>query len=385
MAFCTECGGYVEDGAKFCGKCGKRMTADSASYQELKSRTEQPKMRGSKRETVYEGEIHKCPNCGTTLSSFVKNCPECGYELRGTSGSYSVQEFSQKYASANSNAKKIDLIRTFVIPNTKEDILEFAILASSNINASAYSRNSVVISGGVSQQDVSDAWMAKFEQAQQKANILLTDDPYLEKINKLYSDKKKELVNARTVSVGKKVLNVIFGNDFVKVMAPFLILMIFIGVGFPLMFGGGEKKLEKQVKQIEAYIDEGNYDAALTTAYAMSDHYSDSWSETRASLINRIQAMQGKDGTTSEDHEGKVQFPTESLTGKQASDVISILESAGFTNIKEEKVQTDLLTGWMDALIETKGEVEEISVNGSTDYTKGAWMDPNTPIIVRHW
>jgi len=381
MAFCTNCGSYVEDGAKFCGKCGAKMSAGSTSNTKSSSQADQPKPHGTKRETVYEGEIHKCPNCGATLSSFMKKCPECGYELRGVASSYSVQEFSRSYENAKSNSKKTDLIRTFVIPNTKEDILEFAILASSNIDAKSYSRHGNVVSGGVSQQDVTEAWMAKFEQAQQKANILLTDDPYLEKINKLYSEKKKELENARTISGGKKVLGVIFGNDFVKLMAPFLIFMLVCFV----MLGDGERKLNRQVKQIDSYIAEGNYDAALTTAYAMSDSYSHSWSETRASLINRILALQAESQGSSTNNEGKVQFPTQTLTGKQVSDVVSILTSAGFTNITQEPVKTDFLTGWVDKLTETKGEVDEITVNGSTDYTKGGWMDPDTPIIIRYW
>ncbi len=385
MAFCTECGSYVEDGARFCGKCGKKMIVNSASRETQNSQSERADIRGTKRETVYEGEIHKCPNCGAMLSSFVKNCPECGYELRGTVGSYSVQEFSRTYARVTDNSKKIDLIRTFVIPNTKEDILEFAILASSNIDASSYSRENVVISGGVSQQDVSNAWMAKFEQAHQKANILLTDDPYLEKINKLFSDKKKELAGARTVSVGKKAVSAIFGNELFRIMVPFLLLMLLIMAVFPLFDGGGEKKLEKQVKQIDKYIAEENYDAALTTAYAMSDSYSNSWSETRANLINRIQALKAESQGLDIDNEGKVRFPTETLTGKQVSDVVSILTSAGFTNITQEPVETDLLTGWVDKLTETKGEVDEITVNGSTDYLKGAWMEPDTSIIVRYW
>lgn len=117
------------------------------------------------RKTTYDGAIHKCPNCGTGLASFVKNCPECGYELRGADGAESVSDFARRYASTTSNEKKVDLIRTFVIPNTKEDILEFAILASSNIDTSAYTRDTVVESGGVSQQEISEAWMAKFEQA----------------------------------------------------------------------------------------------------------------------------------------------------------------------------------------------------------------------------
>lgn len=380
MAFCTECGNQVEDGAKFCGSCGTKMKPVSSQVQPAKPQQSKTKNKSTQRETVYEGEIHKCPNCGATLSAFVSKCSECGYELRGAASSNSVQEFSYSYANAKTNAQKVDLIRTFVIPNTREDILEFVILASSNIDSASYSKD-VVVSGGVSQQDVTEAWMAKFEQAKEKANLLLSGDPYLEKINKLYNEKKRSLEGARTVSAGKKVFGIIFGNDFVKIMMPFILLAVFAGCFMPMLLGGGEKKLEKQVKQIESYIDEGNYDAALTTAYAMSDSYSSSWSDTRASLISRILDLKGE----GEDHTGKVKFPTESLVGKQVSDAISALESAGFKNVKKEKVKKDLLTGWMDTLLETRGEVDEITVNGSSNYSPGAWLDPNTPIIVRHW
>jgi len=380
MAYCTNCGSFVEDGAKFCGKCGAKMTAQSASD----TNAQQKKIRGSQRETVYEGEIHKCPNCGATLAAFVKSCPECGYELRGAASTYSVQEFSRKYASATSNSQKIDLIRTFVIPNTKEDILEFIILASSNINASSYSRDNVVVSGGISQQDITDAWMAKFEQAHQKANLMLTDDPYLDKINKLYVDKKKELGNAKTVSVGKKILGGIFGNEFVKIMLPFVILMACIPLLFGLI-GPSEKKLEKQVKQIEAYIAEENYDAALTVAYSMSDNYSDSWSETRSNLISRIEALQAEQKGEKLSREGMVQIPTQTLTGKQASDVMAVFTKAGFTNVTSEPVQSDLLTGWLDKLTETKGSVAEISIGGDTNYSSGSWVSPDTPVIIRYY
>lgn len=108
------------------------------------------------RRTVFEGEIHKCPNCGEVLQSFVINCPTCGHEFRGAKNSTSVREFAAKLeeiersrpvkkfglkkALANqtevseTDLRKISLIRSFVIPNTKEDLLEFLVLASSNFN-----------------------------------------------------------------------------------------------------------------------------------------------------------------------------------------------------------------------------------------------------------
>lgn len=386
MAYCTNCGKFVEDGVKFCGHCGARMVVkENSSFSTLSSsqpkQSEQPTIdQSSQRKTVFEGEVHKCPHCGAILASFVKNCPDCGFEIRGSANTSSVHEFSSNYARASTNAQKVDLIRTFVIPNTKEDILEFVILASSNIDSTTYSKDNIIVSGGVSEQDLTEAWMAKFEQAYQKANLLLSDDPTLERINKLYEDKKKALDSARTKSAGKKTIRSVFKSNSFAIIAIFGV-MILIGIGLPLMMlGSGERKLEKQVKQIETYISEGNYDAALTTAYAMDDNYNSSWSETRASLINRILELQGK----SESHEGKVQIPTKSLYGEQVTDVIALLESAGFTNITKEPVSHDLLTGWLDKLTDTKGEVDEVSINGTTDYTRGAWVEPDVPVIVRY-
>lgn len=372
MAYCTNCGSFVKDGAKFCGVCGSKV--EPATQADVKTEGTE-----AKRKMKYDGEVHKCPHCGATLSSFTRTCPECGKELRGTESAESVSDFSRRYAAATSNGKKVDLIRTFVIPNTKEDILEFAILASSNIDEGSFSRDNVVVSGGVSQTEVSEAWMAKFEQAYQKATILLQGDPTLDRITKLYEEKKKSLSSAKVKSVGGKVVKGIFGNDFVKIMLPFVVLMLII----PLVFsftGTSEKKLEKQVKQVEAYIAEENYDSALTTAYAMSDNYSSSWSETRANLISRIKELQGE----SEHKDGEIRIPTKDYSGEQYSDAVAAFETAGFTNVKAEPVEYDLLTGWADKLTETKGSVEEISINGNTSYDKGGWASPDAAIIIRY-
>lgn len=361
MRYCSNCGKSINPTDKFCPECGKKTGADSSTQ----------------REQVFEGNIHKCPNCGTVLASFLKNCPDCGYELRGSAGASSVHEFSIRYANATSNSQKVDLIRTFVIPNTKEDILEFVILASSNTDINTYSRTSDSDDNDNSQQDVIEAWMAKLEQAVQKAGLLLEDDPYLEKIDKLYSEKKKSLDSARKKSGWKNI----FQND--TLVVAFCVLGIFL-ILFSCYFLP-ERKLKKQVKQIETYIAEENYDAALTVAYSMNDGWSDSWTETRANLISRILQLQKESKGEDVSDEGKAQFPVKTLTGKQVSDVISILSSAGFTNVTKETVKTDLLTGWVDNLVNTEGAVKEITVNGSTDFTKGAWIDADTPIIVRYW
>lgn len=292
MAFCTNCGSSVEDGMNFCGNCGTRVESKTAPIRTAETSSLQINEHSSQRKTIYDGEIHKCPHCGVPLASFVKNCPDCGYEIRSSATTSSVHTFAISYANAANNFQKIDLIRTFVIPNTKEDILEFVILAHSNIDTDAYSKDESA-ADGVSQQDITEAWMVKLEQAFQKANILLADDPYLEKINNLYFDKKKALDSARAKFRNKRRVRKFFGKKRnIVLLAIFVPITIILCI--PLIQTGiDQRKLEKQVQQIETYIDEGNYGKALTIAYEMDGKVSDNWAKTKANLINRILELKG--------------------------------------------------------------------------------------------
>ena len=159
MPFCTNCGAKIADGAKFCPNCGGAVN----------NRT------GNKRETVYDGNIHKCPNCGETLSAFVSVCPACGYEIRGKLAADSVQTFYRDLNGAQTTEQKDRMIRNFPVPNTKEDIIEFMILASSNIL-------------GEDERDIYEAWLAKFEQTYQKALILFSGDPDFSRIQQIYEN-----------------------------------------------------------------------------------------------------------------------------------------------------------------------------------------------------
>lgn len=362
MAYCTKCGSFVKDGARFCGSCGARMENPAPPPHQAS---------GNSRKTTYDGEIHKCPSCGAVIASFVKNCPECGYELRGVGGVESIRDFARNYANAKTNSQKIDLIRTFAIPNTKEDIVEFAILASSNIDTESYTRGNVVMTNGVSQLDVSEAWMAKFEQAYQKARIVLAGTPELEKIEKLYEDKKEKLSISQ--KNGKKALRQ-NNKKVIFILAGILCAILFFAASIAIPVRSGEKKLEKQVEQIEIYIADGNYDAALTTAYAMSTSYSESWTQTRESLIERIKKLQGE-------AKGLVSVPVsaDDVKEKNYADVVLQFQKAGFLNVVPEKVP-DLITGWLHG----EGEVIGVSIDGNTSFTKGDYYEPNVSVIVRY-
>ena len=169
MAFCINCGQQLPEGAKFCAECG--TTTNQAGTQ--------------KRRVVFDGQVHKCPNCGELLKSFMANCPACGHELRDITSTSSVKQLALKLQEIEStrpakkrlldhtvvsktDEQKVTLIRSFSIPNTKEDLLEFFILASSNISMERYSSMDDVTE---SQKAVSDAWEAKFEQAYHKSKV----------------------------------------------------------------------------------------------------------------------------------------------------------------------------------------------------------------------
>lgn len=203
MAFCINCGQELAEGAKFCANCGKAVTGESTT---------------SQRKTVYEGNLHKCPNCGEVLNSFVTNCPTCGHEIRDTQGVSSVRQlaikleqleskrppkkgtniFTQTFSGGTQlqsiDEKKIDLIRNFSIPNTKEDVLEFIVLAAANIDLKVYGLDSNRYQMfDPARRELSDAWLAKLEQADQKAEIMFGHTQEYLSMRNVYENKMKAI------------------------------------------------------------------------------------------------------------------------------------------------------------------------------------------------
>ena len=156
MAFCTNCGQQVADDAKFCANCGTPISQNTSN---------------TERKTVFDGEIHKCPHCGEVLKAFETICPTCKFELRGTKAAGSVREFALKLENVSSEEKRIELIKNFYIPNTKEDIYEFFIYAMSNLSTS---------------EREADAWQVKLEQTYHKAKLSFGNTSEFEYIHNLY-------------------------------------------------------------------------------------------------------------------------------------------------------------------------------------------------------
>jgi len=125
MLYCSNCGGEVDNEDRFCKHCGKsrtKGTSDSSSR-----------------------NISKCPRCGEVVNAFDITCRSCGYEFRNKDNSISLQQFKNGLVNyddqinntskndSNIYKQKAEYIRSFLIPNTKEDIFEFIILSASYI------------------------------------------------------------------------------------------------------------------------------------------------------------------------------------------------------------------------------------------------------------
>lgn len=184
MRYCSNCGQKVDDGAKFCSNCGAAIVISSENTQ-------------SQRKAAYDGVIYKCPNCGETLNSFTSQCPACGYELRGTIASNSVKELYRNIQAAKSDSEVVRLIKVFPVPNSREDILEFMVLASSNFNEEAYIEH-------MDEENISAAWFSKIEQCHKKASLSLSGEDML-KVNEIYSAITERVAVAKKKSSQKRI------------------------------------------------------------------------------------------------------------------------------------------------------------------------------------
>ena len=243
--YCRNCGEKLMPNSKFCNYCGTPTedTIDKKNVvEEKKNETSREEL--TERKMVYDGKIHKCPNCGEVLNSFVTNCPACGYELRDSKNSSAVEELSRKLEEIEQNRdrtkvstkilgafnlsdgltktdeQKISLIRNFPIPNTKEDLYEFLILSKSNIEIDLY-ENTQIKSARLA---ISDAWKAKFEQAYQKAKLLLKNDDRMAEIDLMYKEINK------SISKAKRKTWVIIGVSFGVLVVTYALIFGTIGL-----------------------------------------------------------------------------------------------------------------------------------------------------------
>ena len=108
MGNCSNCGKKLNKSDKFCTNCG----FEQEELEENEKKAEITEVNDiTERKTVYEGKIHKCPNCGEVLKSLTAICPSCGYEVNSQNISSSLKKFIDSidgYDKAIANEKELN-------------------------------------------------------------------------------------------------------------------------------------------------------------------------------------------------------------------------------------------------------------------------------------
>lgn len=271
-----------------------------------------------------ERKVKHCPSCGHTVSSIDLFCPACGSSLEDAKASSAAQTLANNLMIIDSQkegiirnfirtkqdkisekaTQKAQMIKSFPVPNTKKDLLEFIHMAASNINTKIMlgqtDNSSLDLDAIKSEQLLSGAWLEKMEAIYQKARTLLSGDTDFIKIENIYNAKKNEIETLKKEIEKKKKRN--------NIVAAVIMLIFVLGLVVGTIFGiRGERQakieknehLEALVMEIRQDIAEGNYNEALlkTNKVRLKDGDSseeeDKWDRQREALIREIEKAQG--------------------------------------------------------------------------------------------
>lgn len=245
MAFCSNCGEKMVEGAAFCYKCGNSLNVRKEGVIK-KEDIFQPDIEVEKEDSDLK--IKRCPSCGYGIPSFVASCPACGNEFRSVKNSDTLKKLvsqvdecereiagnQKKYHSGfmswspsgkiawiiinailfmvplcfyfiwpmirikrdpqltPEERKLVSLIENFPIPNDRESVLETLVYAKEKIDFISKERlhsKNLYWTG---------LWIQKAEQIKQKADLLFPKD---EVVKKTYQEilKDKKSVGIKTV------------------------------------------------------------------------------------------------------------------------------------------------------------------------------------------
>lgn len=171
--YCSSCGKKIPSDSKFCSYCGIKI-----------KRIEQT-------QEVLEGNVHVCPVCHAPIDSFTSKCPYCGHEFRDAQVSRSVTDFSnllqdlalKERSESTLHTKKLSLIKSYPIPNTKEDLIEFALLCSTNADRNGFPT--------VYEMEETYAWLEKLKECQKKTLYVFGQNNVYSTINEMYISSRK--------------------------------------------------------------------------------------------------------------------------------------------------------------------------------------------------
>ena len=131
------------------------------------------------------GIVRTCPNCGSTLIGGLARCPECGHTISNVEANSSAKILDKRLRDSRRHNRP-NIIRSFPIPNTREDLIEFL----SSLEPKAL----VTPKGEDYEKRETNAYYEKYVECLNKARISFGDDSaikmFIEHYNSFHSKKK---------------------------------------------------------------------------------------------------------------------------------------------------------------------------------------------------
>ena len=122
-----------------------------------------------------EGDLKKCPSCGSPVQSFNAKCNECGHEFRNVEVNSSMNLLLKELKKIRKSKfeddedeyfeARAEIIRDFAIPTSLEDLIEFASKGIAAFN-----------SNETDNEEPNSEWASKSEEAITKLKIFYISD-----------------------------------------------------------------------------------------------------------------------------------------------------------------------------------------------------------------
>ena len=220
MPYCPNCGTKLVDGDVFCGNCGKRIEAAAAPCEPVFSQAPTEERESPTKETKPKSGITRCPACGEIVDKNAVICPSCGFGIRDVADGSSAllsqkldlieskrpqNRNSDSHTTTATDERKISLIRSWPIPTNKDDLIEFAAMASGNCIAPP---NDYMYR--TAEDALADAWRSKFDQAYAKAEHLFGDSENFALLKELKTDIQKRAFISRLRAWGPWIALILF-------------------------------------------------------------------------------------------------------------------------------------------------------------------------------
>lgn len=158
---------------------------------------------------------------------------------------------------SKTDEQKISLIKNFAVPNTKEDILEFMILATSNVDMDIYGTTNTPTAGA---KALTDAWNSKIKQVYAKAKNSFGTDTDFSRIQELYNSCNADIAKQKK----KKILKWALLVGWIPLL--WIIIIAGLMISSPKDEAKELSRLDAIVVDVKDALDKSEYKLALRTA-----------------------------------------------------------------------------------------------------------------------